>query len=672
MLVANNTHENNDYRLIVVLKRTITYNLFFFCCFYYIFGYNRVRKLIYVERNQANMDKMLTVSEIAQIWNIPTSQITRYCRAGRISGAVKTMGSWKIPSTAQKPLWGQNSICSDSIGSDIRKPLPIGVSNYKDACTNYYYIDKTLLIKEFLDERPKVSLFTRPRRFGKTLMMDMLKTFFEISDEDTSVYFKNMAIWQYGASYQNHQGKYPVIYLSFKDIKCDSWSETYRLLAQIINLEYIRHSELADSPKISIKEHYQRIVGGQADEAEYTFSLKYLSQMLCEHYGVAPIIIIDEYDTPIQQGYSRGFYEKTVGFMRNLFSGGLKDNEYLSFGFLTGILRVAKESIFSGLNNLKINSVLDDKYSSYFGFVSDEIKEMTLYYNAEDKYEEICSWYDGYRFGTTDIFNPWSVINYFSNGCKPGPFWENTGNNTIIGEVLEEADEDIYLQLNALLQGDTITTFIDTNVIYPEIKHNPSSVFSFLLVAGYLKFQDTALSLSGEMICTMALPNKEISLVYKKEVLSKLGRLLPQSVSIAIQEALYTGNAEAFCLHLQRFMLESVSSFDLQNENSYHMLILGLCAVMSDRYFLSSNRESGEGRFDIQLMPKDNAMPGVLMELKAVKNTSENTLCEISKTALQQIDDRKYDADMRAKGVTQLIKFGIAFCGKNVKITTEN
>lgn len=618
------------------------------------------------------MSNVFTVSEMSELWNIPTTQITRYCRDGRIEGAVKEKGIWMIPSDAQKPSDKRKKhVVASQTAPVVRKPLPIGVSNYRDACTNYYYIDKTMLIKEFIDERPKVSLFTRPRRFGKTLTMDMLKTFFEISEQDTSVYFQDKNIWNCGEFYRRHQGKYPVIFLSFKDVKCDTWKETYRLLTQIIDLEFIRHSEIANSPKVSIRDRYQSIVSGQADEAEYTFSMKHLSQMLYEHYGVAPIIIIDEYDTPIQQGHAKDFYDKIVGFMRNLFSGGLKDNDYLSFGFLTGILRVAKESIFSGLNNLKINSILDDKYSQYFGFTAVEVQEMTQYYRAEDKYDEICAWYDGYCFGNTDIFNPWSVINYFSNGCKARPFWENTGNNTIIGEILEEADEDIYTHLNTLLQGDTITTFVDTSVIYPEIKRNPSSIYSFLLVAGYLKICEMDMSLSGDFICKVSLPNKEIALVFKKEVINRLNSIVPQSVAIAIQEAIYANNTEMLRKHLQRFLLESVSSFDIPNENSYHMLLLGLCAIMSDKYYLNSNRESGEGRYDIQLMPKDLAMPGILIELKVEKNCSEEKLINLSKAALQQIVDRKYDVDMKNRGVQTILRYGVAFSGKHVQITAE-
>ncbi len=616
------------------------------------------------------MGDRLTVKQVAKLWNIAESLVSRYCREGRIEGARKEGKSWLIPQTAQKPMDSRKLRQSkNTIKATVRKPLPVGVSNYKEACTHYYYVDKTLLIKEFLDERPKVSLFTRPRRFGKTLTMDMIKTFFEKTGEDTSVYFRDKHIWDCGETYRQHQGKYPVIYLSFKDVKCDTWKDTYKLITQIIDLEFIRHSILAQSDKVTIKEQYLRIVNGQADESEYAFSLKHLSQMLREHYGIAPIIIIDEYDTPIQQGHTKNFYDKIIAFMRNLFSGCLKDNDInLSFGLLTGILRVAKESIFSGLNNLSINSILDEKYSQYFGFTTEEVQEMAAYHGASDKFEEICRWYDGYKFGNTEIFNPWSVICYFNKNCKAERYWENTGNNAIIGELLEETDEEIFENLNALLQDNTVTTYIDTNVIYPEIKKNPSSVYSFLLVAGYLKVWETGLTDSGDFICKVSLPNKEISLVYKKEIINRIQNIASQSTAIGIQEALYTQRIDKLHTYLQRFLMESVSSHDTRSENSYHMMLLGLCAIMSDKYYVTSNRESGEGRFDIQLMPKLNTLPGFLIEIKAEKDQSDEQLRKLAQTALKQIVDRKYEAEMHAKGIETIFKYGIAFSGKHVQI----
>jgi len=613
---------------------------------------------------------MMSVKEAAALWNIPETLVTRYCRAGRIDGAFKNGRAWLIPADAQKPT-DLRKASAIPASTAPRRPLPIGVSDFRVACDQYYYIDKTLLIKDFIDERPIVSLFTRPRRFGKTLTMDMLRTFFELSDEDTSRYFKDKKIWSCGEQYTKYQGRYPVIFLTFKDVKCETWNETYDLMSKLIRQEFKRHFELATSNAITNLDYYQKIVNEQATENDYMLSLMYLSQMLDEHHGTAPIIIIDEYDTPIQQGHACGFYDKIILFMRNLFSGGLKDNKHLSYGFLTGILRVAKESIFSGLNNLCVNSILDNKYSQYFGFTAEEIKELTVYYGAPDKYEEICAWYDGYRFGKTEIFNPWSVINYFYRDCEPRAYWLSTGSNEIIGEVLADADEDIYERLNLLLQGGSFTTLIDTSVIYPQIKKNPSSIYSFLLVAGYLKVLSTAPSFSGDFMCEVALPNREIAHVYNKEILEKLDSVVPQSIAIAIQEAIYSNNASALKRQLRKLLLESVSCYDTAGENFYHGLVLGLCAITNNRYYITSNRESGEGRYDIQLLPRDVSRPGILIELKSAKDCSIEELRALSKTALQQINDKKYGVEMASKGINSIFKFGVAFSGKRVEVTSE-
>ncbi|MBR2427994.1 MAG: AAA family ATPase, partial [Lentisphaeria bacterium] len=410
------------------------------------------------------MADMMKVKDAAALWGLTPRRVSELCKQGKIANASKEGKAWMIPAGTPKPT--DQRIRSGAYAKVVLQenlPLPIGISDYRLASTEYYYIDKTMLIKDFLDERPMVSLFTRPRRFGKTLNMDMLRTFFEKSDEDTSVYFKNKKIWACGQKYRDYQGKYPVIFVSFKDVKCETWQDTYGNIYKLLQKEFERHLELLESPALNEydKQKIKDFLDGKADENDCMAAFATLSEMLDKHFCIAPIIIVDEYDTPIQQGYMRGFYDSVIRFMRNLFSGGLKDNKHLSYGFLTGILRVAKESIFSGLNNPKINTILENKYSQYFGFTPDEVKEMARYYKAEDKYDEICAWYDGYRFGKSEIFNPWSVINYFSNECEPRAFWQSTGNNEIIGEVLTNADESIYEKLNQLLQGKSVLTYID-------------------------------------------------------------------------------------------------------------------------------------------------------------------------------------------------------------------
>jgi len=617
------------------------------------------------------MQKMMSTKEAASLWGITDRQVSKLCGKGRVKGAIKDGRSWLIPIDTVKPADGRVKPISQIRQPDL--PLPIGISDYRLASTEYYYIDKTMMIKDFLDERPMVSLFTRPRRFGKTLNMDMIRTFFEKTDEDTSIYFKDKKIWVCGKKYREHQGKYPVIFLSFKDIKFNTWEETFDAICDIFTKEASRHIELQISEKCNAyeKAYFEKLLLGKVTAVELSGALATLSLMLHEHHGIAPIIIIDEYDTPIQQGHVKGFYDDVVGFMRNLFSGGLKDNKHLSYGFLTGILRVAKESIFSGLNNLKINSILDKKYSSYFGLTPEEVKEMTLYYGVSEKYEEICKWYDGYRFGETEIFNPWSVINYFSNDCQVRAYWQSTGSNDIIGEILEEADETIFEKLNALMQDESFLTYIDTGVIYPQVRSNPSSVYSFLLVAGYLKVIKSDPSFSGDFMCEVALPNKEIAFVYNKEILQKLNNIVPQATAISIQEAIYSGNVAAFQKHLGTLLMQSASNYDTVGENFYHGLVLGLCATLDNRYYVTSNRESGEGRYDICLCPKDSKMPGVLIELKAAKDSSDDELKKLSEKALEQINDRRYETELITKGVGDILKYGVAFSGKRVEIKSK-
>ena len=620
-----------------------------------------------------NKTRMISARDAALRWNISERRVTALCRSGQIAGARKEHNRWVIPADAPKPV--DHRIKTGAFRKTSRaaeRPLPIGVSNYCLASSEYYYIDKTMMIKDFIDERPMVTLFTRPRRFGKTLNMDMLRTYFEKSDEDTSVYFRDKKIWACGEKYREYQGKYPVIFLTFKDVKFNTWEETFAAIRDIFAKEARRHQELQGSDKCDeySKKTYDRLAGSKADEVELASALLDLSAMLHRHYGVAPIIIIDEYDTPIQQGYQKNYYDQVILFMRNLFSGGFKDNPHLSFGFLTGILRVAKESIFSGMNNLSISSVLDNKYSSYFGFTADEVKEMAEYYDAADKFDEICQWYDGYRFGKTDIFNPWSVVNYFSNECEPRPFWVSTGSNDIIGEILAQADEEIYHRLTSLLNGETFTTFIDTGVIYPQIRSNPSTIYSFLLVTGYLKAVKTTPSFSGDFMCEVSLPNREISLVYNKEILGRLEYLIAPATAISIQEAIFSGDNARLKTQIQTLLLQSVSSFDTAGENFYHGFMLGLCALLGGT-FLTSNRESGDGRYDIQLKPLRSNLPGILIELKAEKNCSGEKLKKLAESALQQIKDKKYETELVAAGVKTIYKYGVAFSGKNVEVTVE-
>lgn len=469
---------------------------------------------------------MKTCKEMAAIWNVTERTVTAFCKAGKIPGAVKEGKSWQIPDDAVKPVDGRVSSGKYvKKAADIKmKSLPVGISDYVRAQSEYYYVDKTLLIKEFLDKKPLVSLFTRPRRFGKTLNMDMLRVFFEISEEDTSRYFIDKAIWRCGYEYRLHQGKYPVIFLTFKDVKFDTWEATIDKIKELLQEEYWRHHKLANSDKISKyeKEYFAKILNRTASEVELTSALEKLSKMLTVYYEKAPIIIIDEYDTPIQEGYSKDFYEESISFMRNFFSSAFKDNRNLSYGFLTGVLRIAQESIFSGFNNLTVNSVLDKEYDHYFGFTDEEVTEMLEYYGASEKKNELKDWYDGYLFGNVKIYNPWSVVNYISKGCDPQAYWVNTGKNEILEHVLRTATDDITEKLYSLLKGEKIVARIDQNVVYRALADDPGNIYSLLLVSGYLKSSEKKLQSDIAYLCEVSIPNKEIAAVYKNEILSHL------------------------------------------------------------------------------------------------------------------------------------------------------
>lgn len=615
------------------------------------------------------------VQEAAGNWDISERRVRMLCREGKIYGAKKDKNGWQIPNTAQKPEDGR--IHRDGgTGNLPKRPLPIGVSDFKETVTKYYYIDKTQMIRDFLDTIPKVSLFTRPRRFGKTLNMDMLRVFFEKTEEDTSIFFLDKKIWTCGQRYRQYQGKYPVIFMTFKDVKFESWEETLEKIRTLLRMEFGRHGELAESDRCSQfeKEYYKQVVSGSVSAVELTQAFSVLSSMLHAHHGVAPILIIDEYDTPIQQGYMCDYYDVAILFMRNLFSGGLKDNPHLSYGFLTGILRVAKESIFSGMNNLKENSILDERYSEYFGFTKEEIRDMLAYYGKPEKFEEICEWYDGYVFGNTEIFNPWSVINYVDSGCFPKAFWQSTGSNDIIREVVANATPEMKENLQRLMGGESISTYVDTSVIYPEVKNNPSSITSFLLVAGYLKMIVKENTHDGNAICVVAIPNKEVFLVYEKEILSAMSDIIPQSSAIAIQQAIIQQDIPELQRQLELFLRQTISVFDTANESFYQGLMLGIYAIMNHLYQVTSNREAGDGRYDIQMQPYNRDLPGILIELKVLREKNvqqekiQGKLEKLSKEALRQIDRKQYGYGMKDTGVTQIMKIGIAFYKKQVEL----
>ena len=619
---------------------------------------------------------MKTCKEMALIWNVTERSVTKFCNEGKIPGAKKVGKSWAIPDDAKKPVDGRVSSGKyvKKRDNEEKKPLPIGISDYVRAQSEYYYVDKTLLIKDFLDRKPLVSLFTRPRRFGKTLNMDMLRVFFEISKENTGKYFEDKAIWKCGEEYRSHQGKYPVIFLTFKDVKFDTWEATIDKIKGLLQEEYGRHQELLASDKLSAyeKEYFGKILDSSANEVELTSALERLSKMLTSHYGKAPIIIIDEYDTPIQEGYAKDFYEEIIGFMRNFFSGAFKDNKNLSYGFLTGILRIAQKSIFSGLNNLTVNSVMDEEYDRYFGFTEDEVEQMLDYYGVFEKEAELKEWYDGYLFGKEEIYNPWSVINYISKGCIPQAYWVNTGKNEVLEDVLKVATDDITERLYSLLQGESVIARIDQNVVYRSLTEDAANIYSLLLVAGYLKTPKKELQGDGSYLCEVSIPNKEIAAVYKNEILSHLLQIgaISRTTANKIAESLYANDDRKLQGAIAEYMDKAISFYDAGTESFYHGLMLGLIALMDNRYKIKSNRESGDGRYDISMFPKEERNPGIIMELKWKKALSTEELDRLAEDAFAQIEDMRYDSEMKEEGIKEILKLGIAFTGKKVCIKT--
>jgi hypothetical protein len=610
----------------------------------------------------------IRVKDIAQKWNVTPRRINQLIADGEISGAYKDGKFWLVPADTMKPDVLRDKKAYKPTSTTKLLPCPVGITSYKEVSQECYYVDKTMLVRDIIDAHSKVYLFTRPRRFGKTLTMDMVRTYFEQTDKDTSEYFINKKIWQLGDEYKEHQGKYPVIFLSFKDAHQPSWDEMYKSLRFTIRNEFLRHIDLLESEELNIydKKYLRDIMEGKAEFTDYQFALGKLSSMLAAHYGQKTIVIIDEYDTPIQQGHLKGYYDEVVGFMRNLFSAALKDNESLEFGILTGILRVAKESLFSGLNNLVVDTVLDEKYSEYFGFTEDEVADMAAYYGMKHKLTEIKEWYDGYLFGNTEIYNPWSVISYFNNNCKPKAFWSRTSGNEIIGQLIQNADVNMKDNLSNLLQGKEVHVYIDTDIIYPEVNGDSDIIYSFLLVTGYLRVKSVISEFNDNPICSLEIPNREIKSIFQKEIIDSYNGLFAGSIIRNFELSIRTGNAQLFTDTLQKYLMQSASMFDTAYENFYHGTVFGMLAIVSESYYISSNKESGYGRFDIELEPKDKSGLGYIIEFKAGKDMSDEGLASLAKEAIKQIYDKQYFTDMKSHGIKNVGLFGIGFSGKHV------
>ena len=554
----------------------------------------------------------------------------------------------------------------------IPKILPIGIDDFKKIVEeDYYFIDKTEMIKDLLTYKTEVTLITRPRRFGKTLNMSMLRYFFEKTELNHHSLFQNLKISK-DEDMMKHCGRYPVLFLTLKDVKCNTWEETYQKIKGLIIDEFTKHDYLleGDILKSTEKKYYQRVLDNVMTLSDAEETLKKLSCYLERYHKEKVIILIDEYDTPIDSGFHSSFYEQVVSFFRNFFSAALKGNSSLKFSVLTGIIRVSKESIFSGLNNISVFSVIDEDYCQYFGFTQDEVTQLTKDYDCQQHLPQIKTWYNGYQFGDLEIYNPWSILNFLRKKCVYMPYWVNTSSNLLIHKLLKRLQKEQTQALKSLLEGNSIETIINPEITYKDIEenhYNSSHIYSFLLACGYLKVQEKKLQ-GGKWKVKVKIPNEELYSIFEDEILTSLHENLYSDQLLHFLEALLQQETQTIKQFLEQLLLESISNFDTL-ERFYHGLMLGLVVSFREYYQIRSNRESGEGRYDLMLLPKEKEKPGILFEFK-IKEATE-TLEHAADRALKQIQEKKYDTELLQAKVSYVIKYGIAFDKKKVAVKVK-
>lgn len=560
---------------------------------------------------------------------------------------------------------------------ELKKRIPIGIKNYKEIIErNYYYVDKTLLIKELLDQWSKVFLLTRPRRFGKTLGMSTLQTFFEDARDnngnkiDTLHYFTGKKIMGAGEKYTSHAGQYPVIKLSLKSAKQPNFDIAYKCLAEEIAYEYDRHRYVAKSGVLTEEEQnvFFAIMNKKGDYQQYATALKFLSKCLEKFHGKGAVILIDEYDVPLENAWFEGFYDSMISFIRSLFESALKTNDHLAFAVVTGCLRISRESIFTGLNNLKVVSILDSNFGEHFGFVPKEVEEMLDFYEIGHCKEAAKRWYDGYLFGETEVYNPWSVINYvmdtLSRTAKfPKPYWSNTSSNSIVKELIERADTQVRKEIELLIDGGTIEKPVHEDITYDSIYDSQDNLWNFLFFTGYLKKR--AERQEGELqYLTISIPNAEISYIYKNTILAWFDKKIRKTDMTPLIKAIEQGDCETFGKFLSAQLLDTISFYDYK-ESYYHGFLAEILKC-SNKYVILSNRESGAGRSDIIMQENVFEGRGVILELKVAKKYSEmEKMCE---EALVQIETMQYEEELREEGYQQILKYGICFFKKGCMV----
>ena len=558
----------------------------------------------------------------------------------------------------------------------LMKRLPIGISDFETIITeNYYFVDKSLFIKEIIDNKAMVTLLPRPRRFGKTLNLSMVKYFFEKHPdiESKKNLFDNLNINKH-KDIMKLQGKSPVIFLTFKDVKELTWKSCFYGIRTQISAEYKRHKYILNSDVLDLEEKnkFKNIISEKEDVDLFAGSLLQLSKHLYDYHKQKIVLLIDEYDTPIQAGYIYKYYDKVVAFMRTFLSGALKDNINLDFSVITGILRVAKESIFSGLNNLEVMTLLDKNYSDKFGFTQLEIEDLLKTYAKEDFtkiIKEAQDWYNGYNFGENQIYNPWSILN-FAKRKSLAPYWVNTSSNDVIKQLVRSGNQYFRKNLQDLIEGKSIDKHVNDNIVFQDINKKLDTLWSFLLFSGYLTYSNKRI-VGEHVFCDIRIPNKEIKYVFKDIIMGWLEEGLNLGDYQLMLQNLVNGNIEEFRLYFTDIVVKSVSYFDKDRndpEMFYHALVLGMLVSLSQTHMIKSNRESGFGRYDVMVIPRDKNKIGIIIEFKKMTKTVDNNLEHAIENALKQIEDRQYETEMRDLGIENIIKLAIAFEGKEVLV----
>jgi len=545
-----------------------------------------------------------------------------------------------------------------------KKAVPVGIEDFKELIQDgYYYIDKTLLIDEMLMNKSKVILFTRPRRFGKTLNMSMLKYFFDVKNkEENKKLFENLKI--FNTEYMNEQGKYTVIFISLKDLKGDTWEETFDNLKSLISDLYSEFKDMREKMDKRDKIKFDKIFY-EEEKGNYGTSLKLLSNYLYTYYGEKVIILIDEYDAPIINAFDKGYYNEAISFFQTFYSSALKTNNSLKYGILTGITKIIKEGIFSGLNNLKVDTILDTRYSEYFGLLENEVIKILDYFGMNYKIEEVREWYNGYSFGDKKVYNPWSIVNYVDNG-KIKAYWANISGNTLLENMLDHAGEGVYDDLKRFTDGETIEKYISDGTTIKSLLSNDNEIWQLLLYSGYLTKDENQIKEDDSNSYNLKIPNKEIRKYFGTMFLERfLGTEVKTNTLI---KALENGNIKKFEETLGEIMINMLSYFDLDKEMEkiYQVFMIGLVGFLMGKYEIISNDESGYGRYDLAMIPIKSNEKAYLMEFKISKTKKE--MEDKAQKALKQIDEKKYDTKLKARGIKNILKIGIAFHGKEVKI----